>query len=408
MRTPLAAVLLAGLAACDVAATGLRSGFWPLRFWAEEAKGQEAFVNEYGIPARDIVTPAGEPLPFLSDPFGPAEVRQRADHDGLNVVPGYSEGKPAAYLTAEVWMDWPPIWVQPLYLPVSEWDAAAPGSKLLPGALPVFSVGERSTFYSPFWVVYYAVVPPGTDPGTLKTSKAVLDVASALHRGPTKTCSIVPEGLLAAVAEGATAPVHPFTGGEIQPVRLGAAWADGIRVSVLDFGVDRFEYDEGGIVEETPFFALSVAAVDGRKMLPVPKVGATAPFKSGRKGRAPGNRPAFGSLWRIYTALVPPTAGVFVPSSLPALRQRVLDVGGVTVPAIAREIEARPDVRDYLLRVALKPACFSDPASFPHGCDFLDSQEAVEGLLPEHAFERLPMTVNCPWVHYAGQKVPYP
>lgn len=418
MTFPRSLTLIALAAAASSCTAGseeyAQSEFWVVRDFVDAAKRP---VAEYpgpnsvwgGVRVGTAVSPRGALLPFLSAPYSPVETRQSSAFDGLTVFPAFAEGAPAAYVVAEVWTDWTPMWVQPVYVPVTEWDPADPGSKRVEGALPVFSVGERSTFYSPYWVVTFAVVGPDAKQEDLTTPKAVLDRATGLHPGPGKNCSIAPEGVQLAQAEGATGPAHPFTGAPAQTPRVGRAWAHGHEVAYLDFGADRFEWDANGIVEETAIFALATATSSGgRRMLSVPKVGGVGPLRSGKKAKAPGNRPAFGSLWRVYTALVPATAGAFVPSTLPALRQKLLDEGGLQVPQVAAEIEARPDAADYLLRVALDPTCFADPPRFPGGCQFLDSQAAVESLLPQQAVRVEPVIVNCPLVVYGGQKVPYP
>lgn len=391
-----------------------RAEFWTLEDFEHAAPGSGygyggQAVDWGGILSDSVITPAGYPLPFLSRPYAAEVAVQSEAGMGLNVFPCYCEGKPAAYAIAEVWTNWPPIWVQPLYLPVTAWDAANPGGKRVEGALPVFAVDEESTFYSPYWIVYFAVVPPETPAADLRTSKAVLDRATELHRGPAKVCSVAPEGLSLAVANGAAGPVHPFTGVEAQTPRVGQAWAEGREVGVLDFGADRFEWDEGGVVEETAMFTLATVGPDGeRHPLPVPRVAGVGPLRSGKQAKAPLNRPAFGSLWRLHTAVVPRTAGAFVPSSLPELRQKVRDAGGLLVPDLHPEIQERPDARDYLLRVALDPTCFADPARFPDECRFLDSQAAVEGLLPWDAIRAEATQVNGPLVVHDGAKVPYP
>ncbi|MGC4114242.1 MAG: hypothetical protein QM765_06410 [Myxococcales bacterium] len=419
LRTGSALVLLVLSAAlgasCQDAPKGdyASSEFWVLRDFVEAAK--QPFTAYPGpnsvwgtVRVGTAVSPRGALLPLLSPPFAAAESRQSSAFDGLTVFPAYSEGAPAAYVVAEVWTDWTPMWIQPLYVPVTEWDSANPGSKRVEGALPVFSVGDRSTFYSPYWIVYWAVVGAGAKKEELTTPKAVLDRATELHWGAAKNCPIAPEGLQLAQAEGASAPVHPFTGVVAQTPRAGRAWANGHEVGYLDFGADRFEWDEGGVVEETALFALAVRDEDGEhRLLSVPRVAGVGPLRSGKPAKAPGNRPAFGSLWRLHVVYLPSSAGAFVPSTLPALRA-LIEGEGLRAPEIASEIEARADAADYLLRVALDPSCFADPARFPQGCQFLDSQAAVEGLLPQQAIEVEPHILNAPLVIFAGQKVPNP
>lgn len=382
-----------------------RATFWSAQDWDDAAR-RGASLGEWS--ARSFITPAGQPLALLSDPYAAGVVGQRTDFDGLNVLPAFAEGAPAAYLVAEVFANWAPLWIQPLYVPVTAWDAADPASKALPGALPVFSVGVHATFYSPYWRVTYAVVPADTPPDALTARKAVLDRASELHPGPSKVCSFVPEGLRPAVAQGAEASVQPLTGQAVESVQVVKWWADGVQATAIDFGTDRFESDGDGEVAETALFAFaSLDATGQRRLLELPKVGGVGPFRSGKTGRAPGNRPAFGSLWRLHTALLPATAGVFVPSSLPALRAKVL-ADGLAAPRPAAAIEARADARDFLLRVALNPTCFQDAAAFPATCAFLDSQAAIERLLPTTAFTLEPTVMNGPLLVFNGQKVPFP
>ena len=57
----------------------------------------------------------GDPLRLLSPPFSDVPAAQDPALDGLTVFPAFSEGGPAAYLTTEVWEEFPKVWVQPLY-----------------------------------------------------------------------------------------------------------------------------------------------------------------------------------------------------------------------------------------------------------------------------------------------------
>jgi hypothetical protein len=79
----------------------------------------------------------------------------------VQVARAFVGDRRAAYVTSDYWTNYRVVWVQPMYVPVAEWK---PGVKPVPldGSLPVFSVGPRSKFYSPFWQVFYVVVPAGT------------------------------------------------------------------------------------------------------------------------------------------------------------------------------------------------------------------------------------------------------
>src|SRR5205085_8845979 len=104
----------------------------------------------------------GQPLPLLSPPFAGAPALQRPDVDGLNVYPAFSEGQPAAYTTTEVWQHFPAVWLQPLYIAITGFVDGAP--KFLPAAAPIFGVGTRTRFYSPYWQIYYVTVPADLRP----------------------------------------------------------------------------------------------------------------------------------------------------------------------------------------------------------------------------------------------------
>ena len=65
-----------------------------------------------------IVEP-GAALALLQPPYpavGNGAAVQRAGQRGLTIFPAFSEGKPAAYLTTEVWENFDEVWVQPLYV----------------------------------------------------------------------------------------------------------------------------------------------------------------------------------------------------------------------------------------------------------------------------------------------------
>ena len=412
-RCALLAVLSA-LSSChsadDVPRPPGSAAFWTL---ADFQRGVKTGKSFNGIPSGAVLTPAGEPLALLSSPYAPggesAVVRQSAAIDGVNVIPSFVEGKPAAYLTTEFWVNWTPLWLQPLYVPVTEWSADAPLSHLLPGAAPTFSVDVASTFYSPYWQVIYAVVPAGTDPARLTSAKAYLDGGYPLHEGPGKICVLAPQDVAVATSEGATASVRPLSGQEVGPVISGSGWVEGKKVWFLDFGTNRFHWDEHHVIEETALFDFVVRnAEGGLTSLGLPKVGGTGPYQHRRPAAAPGNRPAFGALWRVHPVRLPPTAGVFIPPGYPELKQKILEVGNITAPEVAPAIAARPDVKDYLLRVALSPACFADAALFPQGCRFLDSQAAIEEGVPIGNFTTASVVINCPLVLLDGARVPNP
>ncbi len=104
----------------------------------------------------------------------------------------------AHYVTTEVWAGYPQVWVQPMYVPVSGWNAGVPTvikDAAGGGWKPIFSVGARSGFYSPFWQAIYFDAPAGTTADTYTSAKQVLDAGLPLHEGAGWTMPIVPEDL---------------------------------------------------------------------------------------------------------------------------------------------------------------------------------------------------------------------
>ncbi len=357
-----------------------------------------------GLPATMAVTLPGQPIPQLSPPFTATPTLQAAGSAGLNVLATFSEGRPGAYTVSEIWLGYDEVWIQPLYVLVTDWDEA--GGHFLEGAKPIFGVGAKTRFYSPFWQVFFVEVPVGTAKDKYRSAAQLLSDGLVMHEGPGKFCPLSPAPIRLAAPESAPAPVRPITGELTGTVRTGVGWADGEQVYYLDNGADRFVWDERGVVEETALFVLATRGPDGEPApLGLPNISGIGPLYAGRSVVAPSNRPRFGSLWRAHLVVVPQTAEVFVPSTLAPLAT-ALAASGVRVRGADPAIEARPDVLDYALRMALHPECLDDAALFPDGCGFLDSQAAVEGQIGASNILRTPMLVTCPFVEFDGRPVP--
>ncbi|MFP2912964.1 hypothetical protein ACLESD_49755, partial [Pyxidicoccus sp. 3LFB2] len=114
--------------------------------------------------------------------------------------------------------------------------------------------------------------------------------------------------------------------------------------------------------------------------------------------------PQFGALTRPHFALLPPTAGPFVPSRLGALKDD-LRVRGLTVVDVHPSVEALPQAKDYVLRVALNPDCFKTAEGFPGTCRWLDSQAAVEANLTPAAVMPQDVLFTSPILYFNGKKV---
>jgi hypothetical protein len=394
------------LIACSSKPTDEPAESWNLIQIRDEARAGQT-LDGPGLPATEVVAPIGQPISQRSPPWADDALLENNEHDGLVIDACFVEGQPAAYVTTEVWYNYGPIWLQPEYLLVTAYDASSPFKNVLPGTSLIFGVGASSSFYSPFWQLIFAVVPPNTAPDTYKSVKDILDAKLELHNGPLKLCVATPPGIGFAVEEGGTAQ-RPFNAGPVADLWPNNAWQDGVKVPLLDFGNDRFQVDDYGVVQATPLFHWAKRNASG-DLQPVhlPSVGGVGPLFSGQAAVAPGGKPRFGTLWSIFQVEVPSSAGVFVPDGNDALRALVQS-DGLNAPQVDPTIAARADVNDYVMRVALSPQCFSDPTQFPQGCNWLDSQAAIEGNLDSSTIHSTEIVADCPLVSYFNKPVPYP
>ena len=355
-----------------------------------------------------IVDP-GATLALLSAPYplvGSKAGVQQAGQRGLTVFPAFSEGKPAACMTTEVWQNFDAVWVQPLYVDLTRQNR------------PVFGVDSSTRFYSPYWQVF-TYLHPASGATEFRSAKDILDAHVELAPNTAKFCSITRDPtLFAAVQQGDPAPVRPLTGDPVTVPVNKAGYAEGSGVFYVDLGnAQRFTFDAATlIVDETPLYAFTRVGSHG---LPaqtgLPKVGGTgAPHHPRCDGHAhapdgistcPGvvsGIPEFGSLWRVYDVLLPAAADVYVPASLPALRTQVQAMGfAATQPAVPQ-----PDLAaEFILRVAANGrACFAGDRST---CLWLDSQNQIEAQIADWRVSKTGTLVTCPLVEFDGKPVPF-
>jgi len=111
------------------------------------------------------------------------------DGDGvvhLKVQRAFADGQPAAFVTTEMWVNYADgVWVEPLYA------QSIDGRQLVPGAPRIIDVGPSSSFYSPFWQLNLAVVGD-VAADRYRSSKQLLDAASAIVPAATHTCPLRP------------------------------------------------------------------------------------------------------------------------------------------------------------------------------------------------------------------------
>ncbi len=309
--------------------------------------------------------------------------------------PALAETYGASYVTTEVWVGYPQVWVQPMYVPVSGWvnDAPTVITDAAGAWKPVFSVGAASGFYSPFWQAIYFDAPAGATAETYTSTKQILDAGLTLHEGAGWTIPIVPSDL--AWTNPAAVP--------------GTGWVDGAPVTTLNFGKRLFTWNPAtNVVDELPLFVFVMRDAQGNLVAPnFRTVAGTGPVGSG--GRVPpkaGSQPLYSSYWRLYTVEVPATAAVFADA---ALRAQLAAAGLPAPPAVDPAVAAMfPGI---VGRVAIHPACFDDPQDIDPqvgNCTYFDSQAAIERGIDASAIQPTDVTVTCPFVSYqdANQIVP--
>jgi hypothetical protein len=386
------------LAACEKAAPPAPSRPWTM-FDLAQAFEQKQRVLE-GV--------EGVPGGFPSDAF------VKGSGPLIPVSSAFTDGQFSPYITTNLWENMPEVWIQPMYILVEGFDATTTHDWIrlkdptkTRNAGWIFTVGPRSRFHSPFWRTYFAQVPPGTQEGAYTSSEQILRDRLPLVAGPGRLVSLVPDQT---VLGGL--PVVPTLKGDYTPPPLRKVdYLDGEKVTGIDFGRDRFDWNDYDEVIEQPFFVL-VTCRSPTDCGPsnAPNIGGTGPLFARRPAIAPGGRPRFGSFWRLYLVALPmgDAPGLFIPASVdPQLRETLrsrLSGLAAPLPGFVPDVDHQAQVDGHYMQVALNAAtCFKDQASFD-GCQWLDSQGAIEELLPG-SITRTGINVTCPFVGYDGMDV---
>jgi hypothetical protein len=393
------AALLAAMAGCDLPAAQPRPRLWTL-FDLEPLYTQlgpsGAIADGYGVPG-------GLPLSSIlaSDPTSPQ----------LAIGNTFTLGYRDAYVTTEVWAGFPQVWAQPLYIAVVTW--AADGTVTYPAGATkptfIFSVGPHSAFYSPYWRGIYFEVPPDTAADAFTSARQVLDAQLPMHEGPGWVAPLVPGPI--------TVIPDPIDGARISQPKTVQGWLDGQPISALNFGTGTFQWDATFVVAETPLFVMMMRDTSGDPVpLGIPSVGGEGPLFSGAPAQIAGpGQPRYGSYWRLFTALAPQSARVFVPPQSPL--HDVVAAKGVPVAddRYGADVLAAPlaDIADFVGKIALNPDCFAtlnqlDPQSGAGACVWLDSQGALEANIGSAGIDRTDLLVTCPFVNYQDMPVKLP
>lgn len=325
--------------------------------------------------------------------------------DTSTLVPRFSwaDGYQTSYVTTEVWSNFDRVWMQPAYVPVTGWQGGKP-QKLLDGGAwhPIFSVGQRSGFYSPFWQIVYADVPADTLPGALTSARQILDGGYRLTPSEGRTMPLTPDGI--------TGGGNPGTG-----------WLDGAPISFLDFGTATFTWDEANVVQEVPLYVFTVVGDDGQPhvLSEMPKVlGTAAPgLPAGPPPTVGGDgaTPRYSAYWRLYTVPVPSFATIFAPPG----SDLATDLNNIGAPPSLNYPDdiknADPTVlAQFIGRVSVTPVdpntntglppCFAALAMLP-SCHWIEVQSDLEANLDVSTNQATGITVTCPVIEAAGSPV---
>jgi hypothetical protein len=337
----------------------------------------------------------------------------------LKVHPTWAEGYNAAYVVSEVWTDFDELWVQPAYVPVKGWNQGVRAGLTMPWQ-PIFSVGPRSRFYSPFWQIIFVDVPDDTMPESLTSAEQVLKSGYPLHPDLGRVMVMYPGQV---TIEQLDVAGYVIPAGGAMP-RQG--WVDGARGSYLEFQSAGLGWDDRLVIDEIPIYHFVARANDGSLVqLPIPTVAGTGPPYSNtpppftQNPTTPAGGPTFTShyagYWRLYTVVLPPEARVFAPPARPdvaaALQQAAPEfpLYESYSPTIVSATE--PTVRGVAGMVALDPTCFAgdvyslEPGNTPDPCRWLDSQQHIEQHLSPALIQRTNVTVTCPFVSFRGEAV---
>ena len=223
----------------------------------------------------------------------------------------WSDNQLVAFLTTEVWVNYPQVWMQPVYVPVTRTSTDGP-LQFLGGTsqpIPIFSVGPASAFYSPFLQIVYAEVPADTAPGALTSARQILDRGYPLKLSGGRTMPLVPDKV--ALPAMVDLPPKVDLPTDVSPPETG--YLDGAVVSFLDFGPSMFTWDpDTNVVQEAAIYVLTFIGPDGKVLASpaIPTVLGAGPSGSGVA--LPGGMQRNSAYYRVHTVVMPTTARVFV------------------------------------------------------------------------------------------------
>jgi hypothetical protein len=378
---------LIAAAGCSQAPTAPAAKLWTLfdvqALYAGGRLGSDAIAANDGLPG-------GILLDLILNSPTPEGVST------LDVRTAWSNNQLVAFLTTEVWVNYPQVWMQPVYVPVTRASAGDPLQFLggLSQPTPIFSVGPASAFYSPFLQIVYAEVPADTAPDALTSSRQILDGGYPLTPSEGRTMPLVPDN----VALPTTVDLPPTVDLPTHVSPPATGYLDGAVVSFLDLGPSMFTWDpNGNVVQEAAIYVLTFIGPDG-KVLASPKIPTVLGAGPSGSGVAlPGGTQRNSAYYRVHTVVMPTTARVFVqPGSAleMELPDDLLPFTGFAPGASDLQIAK------FSGRVALDGACFSDPtlldptSTSSNRCIWLGSEAALQTNLDLSTEETTTITVT--------------
>lgn len=330
----------------------------------------------------------------------------------------FTEGYRSEYVTTEIWAGFPAVWVQPVYIPVMGYAADGTPNRLpIEDEHPIFSVGLRSAFYSPYWEVHTFEVPAGDDVASFKSVRDVLDRGLNLREGEARTMALVPDSVAPPTPTDLKDPANEFVVPKIGGPTKRKGLLAGKEIDFLDFNGGTFTWDAYGVVEEAPIFVWVMRDAKGDlQALDLPTVAGTGPLYSNRPAQVwgpKGNVPKYGSYWRLYTVEVPLTAQVFAGPKDETTRAALAQWPRLTAAMYDPTITVANSSL-YTGRVIVNPTCVADannvepdPKDDPAltNCRYIDSQPKIEHFVPGAAIVRTDILVTCPFVSYRDAPV---
>ena len=217
--------------------------------------------------------------------------------DVLQYKPAFSEGQPMGYITTDFWANYPQIWLEPMYILVTAWNASPPAANRLldengKPSPPIFSIGLQSAFWSPFWQTVYVEVPAGTPSTKYTSTKQLFDDHLVMHPGPNRFASIAPTACRCRPprhheCDHGLGPGRRGLSGTnsvedvVNSSKTGTGWLDGVLVPFFDFGTDNFEADANQEIQDVPLFLFVRPDANGGLMpAGIQNVGGVAPLFS--------------------------------------------------------------------------------------------------------------------------------